>query len=529
MFIALIVGLTVIIKKSPPSGLTADGSLIPLPENLDRLNRVIESRWQKEQVSPAPAADPYTLARRLSLSLTGAVPSLEEIRMLETTEEKVQLNAWLDHLLADRRTSDYLAERFARVYVGVESGPFLVYRRRRMVNWISDQIFQNRPYDDLARELIAAKGIWTTSPAGNFITVTTQEGAGKGTPDEIKLAARTSRAFLGVSLDCVQCHDDKFGDRWKQKDFHQLAAYFAQSDIGLSGVWDNPELDYETRYRGKKETEPVSMQVPYQDELVTSEVGTPRDQLANWITHRENKSFSRAIANRAWAMLFGRPLVTPIDDIPIDGDIDPVLEFLAEEFVNSDHDLHALFRLIANSNAFQRSSQSDDPERPITLEQEAQWAAFPLTQLRPEQVSNSIVQAASVKAIDSTSHIIQRLARAEQTKDFVNRFGDKGENEFIENTGTIPQRLILMNGNLVNERTQPNPVMNSTTRIAALARDPHTTIDSCFLSVLSRLPTEKESAHFSQLIAGKKGEQRQRVLQDIYWALINSTEFSWNR
>ncbi|MDF1812021.1 MAG: DUF1549 domain-containing protein [Verrucomicrobiales bacterium] len=517
--------MNALFKKPNISAVPPPSVNIP-SQTLDELNSSFSSEWANKKVSPSPPADNYTLARRLSLSLTGAVPSLEELRKLESTPDIDQLNAWLNHLLTDRRYAHYLAERFARVYVGVEQGPFLVYRRRRMVNWIADQLAVNRPYDKMARELIASKGIWTTSPAANFITVT--NGQGKMGPDEVKLAARTSRAFLGVSLDCVQCHDDKFGDRWKQKDFHQLAAFFAQSEVGVNGVWDNSSRDYETRFKGQKEAEKVSMEVPFQ-KAVFRENGSAREQLADWITHRENRSFSRAVANRAWAVLFGRPLVTPIDDIPIDGPVPAQLDILADAFVESGYDLQSLFRLIANSEPFLRDSKSDDPEKPVTETQEASWAAYPLTQLRPEQVAGSVIQAASIRALDSSSHIVKRFQRFNETKDFVKRYGDKGESEFSEGTGTIPQRLILMNGNLVKDRTEPNPFLNATTRIAALTKDPDRAIESAFLAVLTRLPTDPELSYFRQRIGDKKGDNRQKAFHDLYWALINSTEFSWNR
>ena len=497
------------------------------PDRVERVDSAFEKAWEVEGVKPAPEADFYTVARRLSLGLTGALPSLEEIRRLEATKPENRIDAWLDHLFSDRRYASYMAERFARVYVGTENGPFLVYRRRRMVNWLADQLAENRPYDEMARTIIASRGIWTTAPEANFITVSTMDGE-KGGPDEIKLAARTSRAFLGVSLDCVQCHDDKFGDRWKQKDFHQLAAFFAQSEVALSGVWDNPKLNYETQFRGKAEAEQVSMKVPFQAELF-SKRGSPRDQLASWITHPENRSFSRAVANRAWALLMGRPLVTPIDDIPIEGPVPAGLDALADEFVAVDHDLQTLFRIIAHSAPFLRSSTSQDPAEPVTIEQEKAWAAYPLTQLRPDQVSGSIIQAASVQALDSSSHIFKRAVRFFETNDFVKRYGDKGENEFTEGTGTIPQRLILMNGKLVDTRIEQNPLLSSTTRISVLAKDPAKAIETAFLAVLTRKPNPEEKAHFEAEIAGKKGDAKQRVLEDLYWALINSTEFSWNR
>ena len=161
--------------------------------------------------------------RRLSLSLCGTIPSLEEIRRFEYRPPDRRIDAWLDDLLRDRRCGDYLAERFARVFVGTEDGPFLKFRRRRFVAWLSDAILANRRYDANVRDLIADEGLWTDHPATNFLTVTTDEKTERPTPD--RLSARVARAFLGVRLDCAQCHDHPF-QPWKQEHFRGLAAFF---------------------------------------------------------------------------------------------------------------------------------------------------------------------------------------------------------------------------------------------------------------------------------------------------------------
>jgi hypothetical protein len=492
---------------------------------------LVNAAFARAQTTPplssVPAADALTLARRLSLSLTGAPPSLEEIRRLEALPAGADpVNAWLDHLFADRRYADYLAERFARAFVGVETGPFLVYRRRRLVTWLGDQIAINRPYDELVRQLISAEGLWTSHPEANFITVSVV--AGGGGPDETKLAARTARAFLGVSLDCMQCHDDKFSDRWKQKDFHQLAAFFAQADTTITGVREKRTKEYEARYLGEKSETKIAPQVPFLPELFAAG-GSRREQLARWITHPENTAFARVTVNRTWAILFGRPLSEPVDDIPLEGPYSTGLEELAHGFIASGYDMERLIRVIAGSDPFRRESRSVDPDKPVTAEQESTWAAFPVTPLRPEQVAGSVIQASTLQALDGSTHIMQKLRRYGETRDFVKRYGDRGEDEFAEESGTIPQRLLLMNGKLVNERTKPNPVMNSSTRLAHYAPSDAKTLDAAFLALLSRYPTDPEREHFTRLLEGKEKKARERAMADLYWSLINSTEFSWNR
>lgn len=493
-----------------------------------KVDTAFRASWTAAAVEPTPEADALTLARRLSLALTGAPPSLEEIRRLESLPERADpVAAWLDHLFADRRSADYLAERFARAFVGVETGPFLVFRRRRLVNWLGDQIESNRPYDAVVRDLVSAEGLWTTKPETNFLTVTVVEGGKKG-PDEMKLAGRTARAFLGLSLDCMQCHDDMFGDRWKQADFHQLASFFAQADLNLTGIHDDPKKAYETRYLGEKTSVKVPAMVPYGSGFF-DKAGSRREQLARWITHPENTPFARAAVNRTWAVLFGKPLVDPVDNLPIDGPFPAGLEEIAREFTASGYDLRHLIRLIALSEPFRRESRSADPDKPTTTEQEAAWAAFPLTPLRPEQVAGSVIQSTTLKALDSNTHILQKLRRYGETQDFVKRYGDPGEEEFAGESGTIPQRLLLMNGKLVRERTEPNPVMNSSTRISKYSPSDETAVKAAFLASLTRYPAQTELDHFIAGLAGTKGEIRDQAFADLCWTLINTTEFSWNR
>ena len=494
-----------------------------------KVNAAFQQSWNSAGLLPTAKADHYTLARRLSLALTGAPPSLEEIRRLEMlAPEADPVQAWLDHLFADRRYADYVAERFARAFVGVETGPFLVYRRRRLVNWLGDELAMNRHYDELVRSLIAAEGLWTSRPETNFITVSVVQGGKNEGPDEMKLAARTSRAFLGFSLDCVQCHDDKFGDRWKQKDFHQLAAYFAQADMTITGVREKRSKEYETRYLGKTEATEVLPHVPFSPELIPDK-GSRRERLARWVTDPHNVAFARATVNRTWAILFGRPLVDPVDDIPLDGPFPAGMEELARGFIESHYDLQHLIRVIAGSDPFRVDSRAENPDKPVTAAQEVAWAAFPVTPLRPEQVAGSIIQASVLHALDSNTHVIQKMRRFGETRDFVKRYGDPGEDEFDEKSGTIPQRLLLMNGKLVEERTKPDPIINSSTRLANYAPSDSATLDAAFLAILTRYPLPEERTHFTALLAGEKNNARERAVADLYWTLINSTEFSWNR
>ncbi len=490
------------------------------------INDQFAADWTEADLTPMAPADELTIARRLSLGLTGTIPSLEEIRELEKQPEGTRVQWWLSRLFEDRRTSDHLAERLARATVGVENGPFLIYRRRRFVSWLSDEIHINRPYDRIVRSLITANGLWTNNPEVNFVTVTIDQNENKG-PDEAKLAARVTRAFLGVRIDCVRCHDDYLGDDWLQKDFHQLASFFGEADFTASGLHDTGQ-PYEFKYKGESRTNAIPQQVPFSTELLP-EVGHPRRRLADWVTHHENRAFARATVNRVWALMFGRPLIAPVDQIPLkstaDNPFPPGLDTIADDFITNRYDLRRLIRVIAATRVYQLDSQGMEPP---TAEHDAHWAAFGLTRLRPEQVAGSILQATSLKPLDANAHIIWQINRSAQQSDFIKRYGDVGEDEFTANGGTIPQRLLLMNGNMVHERIKDNIVVNAATRILATARDNQTAVEAAYLAVLSRRPSPEESAHFvAALDEGGRFARRNRMT-DLYWAMLNSTEFSWN-
>jgi len=482
------------------------------------------SAWKQNDLQSAAPADSLLVARRLSLALTGTVPSLQEIRALESIEEDRRIDWWLQHLFEDERHAYYLAERFARAYVGTEDGPFLIFRRRRFVSWLSDAILENKPYDQIVCSLISDNGAWTNSPAVNFVTVTTGSTE-EEQPDPERLAARTTRAFLGVRLDCMQCHDDNLGGNWLQSDFQQLAAYFAEArSFGLGlGIQNDDDRAYKFKYLHADEEVVVEPKVPFAKELVSKNHKSRRDQLAAWVTDKENMAFSRAAVNRVWAFMFGRPLVDPVDDIPLEGPYPPGMELLANDFAEH-RDLRRLITQIAKTRVFQQQSRLPDG---VTPEVEEHWDAFPLVRLRPEQMAGSIVQSASLPTIDSNSHILLQFARLEQIGDFVKRYGDSGEDEFSERGGTIPQRLVMLNGNLVRERTKDDLVANAATRVAQQVKDDERAVELAFLIALTRRPSPEESEHFLEILQDKEHNRNQKI-EDVFWALLNSTEYSWN-
>jgi hypothetical protein len=491
-----------------------------------RVDEAFRKQWAEEGLTPATRAPDLAVFRRLAVALTGSIPSLEEHRLLESMPERERSARYVEMLLSDRRFGDYFAERLARAYVGTEGGPFLVYRRRRFVSWLSDQIMGNQPYDAIVRALIASDGLWTDRPATNFLTVTYDPD--KKVIDAERLAGRVARSFLAARIDCAQCHDHPFA-AWKQRDFQGLAAFFGQAESGLTGIHDEAKAAYRPTDRKTGKPHEVEPHVPFLSEfLPPGGHGNRRERLARWVTDAKNPSLSRATVNRVWALMFGRPLVEPVDDVVTLESLPTPLTILADDFIHHGFDLRRLVRAIAATEVFHLDSATDSIASTEGIDPaEKAWALFPLTRLRPEQVVGSLLQAATLSTIDGESPIIVRLAKSIGQSAFINRFGDSGEDEFDARGGTIPQRLLMMNGDLVRDKTKPD-LFNAASRVGYFAPTDRRAVEIAYLAVLTRKPTAEESRHFEAKLAGTRGDERGARMSDLYWTLVNSTEFSWN-
>jgi len=505
----------------------------------DKVDKLFEQQWEQQKLTPAEPADDLQILRRLSLALHGTIPSLEEIRGFEADTGSNRLHRWTEEMLADNRFADYFAERLARSFVGTDGGQFVVYRRDRFVQWLSDQLKQNQPYDEITQDIISQRGLWTGEPATNFVTATVVEGD----VDENKLAGRAVRAFLGQRIDCAQCHDHPFAN-WKQIQFEGLAAWFGQTRVSAFGIEDKETdgempVEYEIVDRDTQEKRIVAPNVPFHPEWLPHD-GSRRERLAAWITHPDNRRFERATVNRVWGLMFGRPYIAPVDDVPDPGDPQKLdlLDILGKDFREHDYDLRRLVLAIAASKPFRLDSRhsvdrdAETSEERMEVESALQnltshFAIFQLTRLRPEQVIGAMLQAGSIRTVDRNSHLMVRTIRFFRENAFINEYGDLGEDELDEHAGTIPQALLRMNGDLANEIGAATP-FSATGRILAVAKDDETCLETCFLICATRRPTPEQRDYFLGQLRGTTGEKRKEVVEDILWSLFNSEEFSWN-
>ncbi|MEZ6126263.1 MAG: DUF1549 domain-containing protein [Planctomycetaceae bacterium] len=559
--------LTLVMKAGEiPPAETAPGfppDSVSMTDSVSRVDEWLEQTWADRGIRPAAEADDMTVYRRLSLALHGTIPSLEEIAVFRKDDRVNRLERWLEKLLQDDRFADYFADRLERVLTGVDEGQFIVFRRDRLRHWLGEQLRADRPWQEVVMELIAAEGLWTSQPASNFITAASipEEGI-----DVNELAGRTVRAFLGQRIDCAQCHNHPF-DIWKQTDFEGLAAFYGQARVKVGGVIDceveeGKPVEYRIIDPGSDTGRVIDPVVPFHAEWLGQD-GSRRQRLAEWVTHPGNRRFERAIANRIWGLMFGRAWYDPVDDLPHPDSAEAqkvsLLDVLGAEFRRSGGSLKSLIRTIALSKAFRLRSDAPEAAEDEYAQMKSEWAVFPLSRLRPEQMIGSIFQAGHIRTIDQQSNMFVRFARFFNENDFLKEYGDATDDELLQQSGTIPQALLRMNGKFTREQSETGP-FSAAGQILRFSGDNESVVNNCFLACLTRQPTTEERTYFSaelgkyrvvgdsrsadsetlQTETDQQEDDRARgdrsnaglanqVVEDLYWVLFNSPEFSWNR
>jgi hypothetical protein len=258
-------------------------------------------------------------------------------------------------------------------------------------------------------------------------------------------------------------------------------------------------------------------------------------------------AFARSIANRVWGLMFGRPFVTPVDDIPDplendETDETELLDLLGADLQLHGYDLRRTVLVIALSRPFRLASTHESLMTPVErpsgadtdgadtvndppVQPASTWAVFPLVQFRPEQLSQAMLQVTSFQPFDSM-HVFARSKRLMRQVRFLNEQGRLGDSEFDERTAGVPQLVLQMNSRFTRQALDAG-AFSAAGRIAALSRDDANCLEVCFLVCLARLPTDAEREHFLPQLARSRGGKA-RAVEDVFWSLLNSPEFIWN-
>lgn len=481
------------------------------------VDRHVQAHLDSEGLTRAVQADDAEFLRRVFLDLHGVVPSAERAaRFLNSRDpdKRVQL---IDELLASRRFGEYLGDGWRRRLISPLANDQRV-PADRFADWLATRFNNNDGWDRIAFELLTATGKIEENAAVTYLI------EGRHPLSVTDLADLSSRYFLGIRLNCAQCHDHPFVE-WKQRDYWGMAAFFAQiqtpgrpKDVYLKGVRDDPRLtlaslkDADT-IEGLQRTPPTFLGG---QELKPDGDKAHRVALAEWVTSRQNPYFARAMVNRMWWHFFGRGIVNPVDDMHAGNapSHPELLDLLSRRFAESEFDLKLLCRTIACSRTYQQTSrvgeQADVADKV--------FGRMSIKVLTPEQLFDSLVTILGPPA--KGSGIDNRLGARQE---FCQFFAGDGDPDPVRYDRGIPQLLRLMNSPQFAGRN----VSALVSQAQAGNRSADEIVEKLFLAILSRRPTAAELQQIRTQLDDANASPPS-VYRQIAWALLMSSEFSLN-
>lgn len=526
---ALAVGLTVAVTASVPT--VASARVGDAPTRLDYIDELLEKTWTAAKISPSKRADDTEFVRRAYLDFLGRIPTVRETMAFLENKDKDKRLKLVEYLLAD---PDY-AKNFANQWTVILIGRGRQGRevdRPALSSWLRRQFGENRPWTETAHELITAKGSNKDNGATNFTLAHLENEA-------IPITSLTTRVFLGQQIQCTQCHDHPSND-WKQEQFWSINAFYkgvkrrTVKGVDSTGkeIDDHTDLyDDPTDGYAKFERRTGELRITYPAYLDGRKIssGTDvdrRDELGKFITAEDNVEFAQAFVNRMWAHFMGRGIVHPVDDFgPHNPPSHPeLIERLGADFAAYGYDVKALIRWITSSEAYHLTSAAT----PQNEKDETLFSHMTLKPMSPEQLFDSLLVATAAHKSGGSADMDRK--RDQWLRQFVFTFGNDEGDESTNFQGTIPQALMMMNGELMNNATGAKAgtfIAQTIEEAQRQRRSPEQfALNRVYVAALSRPPSRDEVSKLLKMSAGYPDATT--FLRDVFWALLNSNEFILN-
>jgi hypothetical protein len=523
-----------------------------IPETMAaQINSQIREGWAEYELEPSLPATEHEYCRRLFLDVLGRIPRLDELSEHTNDKRPDRRRRLAERLLYDPRYTAEFAIHWSNIWANLlvgraEDDNSRLVSRAGLESYLRRSFSSGLPYDQFVHELVSATG--TNQPGSPDFNGAVNFLSGKLADDAIQATSQTARLFLGLQVQCTQCHNHPFNE-WKQSQFWQFNSFFRQAvalrryepgmrevsfveltDQDFPGEDRPPEAEtarvyYELRNGQLQAAFPVFIDGTSIEVSGYVRQVNRRRELADLIVSAPE--FSKAAVNRLWAHFLGHGFTQPVDDMgPHNPAVYPsLLETLAEQFRASGYDLKQLMIWIILSEPYGLSSRAtaqneqDDPSqgRP------PRYSRFYVRQMTPEQLYRSL-RVAGHTDVAPTSLEVQDEAQGRWLRQFAIALGTDEGDETTTFNGTITQTLILFNGELTQEATsiEPGSFLH---RLANNQRmRPATKLNRLFLTAVARRAGAPEVRAFRRLEAQYQGEQL-KALQDMWWALLNSNEF----
>ena len=505
-----------------------------LPAESNFVDRHVFTKLKTIGIPPSPIADDATFLRRVTLDLTGRLPTVAEMKDFLAARDPGKRAAKVDALLDSAEYAEYFANKWSALLRNQRTQPLYARGSYLFWSWIRDAMADNLPFDQFARQVVAASGTLDQHPPVAWYR---QVKEAKQQMEDV------AQLFLGTRMQCAQCHHHPF-EKWSQEDYYGLAAFFA--NVARKPAGDRyEELVYHkrgtaqmTNIRTKQPVLPTRLGA---ERLELKPEQDPRQALADWMSAKDNPFFAHTLVNRYWKHFFNRGLVEPEDDMretnpPVNPEL---LHALAQDFTHHGYDLKRLIRVITTSTTYQLSAVPNEHN----AKDRQNFSRYYPKRLTAEvlyDAVNTLVAAESQFAgqAPGTRAVALPDNSYNQTTYFLTVFGrpDSASACECERTqeASLAQSLHLLNASEI--QTQ---LARADGRAERLAKDPRPDDDKVgdlYHIALSRDPNAQELklalGHLGRKTEGKEGDarlaSRREAFEDILWALLNTKEFLFN-
>ena len=491
------------------------------------------------RIEPSDSTGDAAFMRRLFLDACGVLPKPDELAAFLADASPGKRAKLIDHVLARPEFNDYWALLLGDLFQNRKERDHDVRGLkgvRQFHAWIRQQVAANRPWDELARDVLTATGKSTEQPAVGYYVVTVGENRHG---ENSEAAESVAQAFLGTRIGCAKCHNHPL-ERYTQDDFYHFAAFFSRVKLDRKDSKVGPTVLRISHPDETQNARPVGVSQPRTGQFLKAQPldrtatdvapkADPRRALAAWITNPSNAAFRQAMVNRLWKHYLGVGLVEPVDDLRATNppSVPKLLDALSAEFLRAKFDLRQLMRVILNSRTYQLSSTT-------TANNQADarfYSHYTARRLPAEVLLDALTDASDV---DEEFEFYPPGTRALQMADpgaasyFLRQFGrsDRVTACACERSGevTLPQVLHLQNSTGTFRKV--TDARGWLTARLATQPDDMTLMDELYARTLMRLPRAEERQAFREHLAG--GDGRPHAFFDLFWAVLNAKEFAFN-
>ncbi len=493
----------------------------PAPHNL--VDQAVFDKLRSLRIPPSGPCDDATFLRRLTLDLTGRLPTLEEISEYEAIPADRRRSAWIERLLATDDYAEYFANKWSAILRNQREGGPLQFANLAFYQWIRDSLRENTPYDVFVRELMTASGSVASNPAVAWYDQV---------PDTNQRIEDAAQLFLGQRIQCARCHHHPY-EKWSQGDYTQMAAFFSLVAKKSAGNPNEPRFVANLGKARAKHPKTGASLPPAGLDSEPAQIALrqdPRVPLADWMVQKDNPFFAKSLVNRYWKHFLGRGLVEPEDDLRVTNPPSnpELLAGMAEAFAASDYDLKFLIRLICQSQAYQRSSQP----LPDNLGDRRCYSRF-----YPKRLPAEVLLDAVDRMTETTTSFAGMPAgtRAVALPDtgfdsyFLTAFGRPNASTACEcersQEATLAQSLHLLNSEQM--QTKLSSERGRAARLAAAEQlSPADRVRELYRVAFCRQPSDGELKSTLGYLS-ERGHRRE-AYEDLIWSLVNSKEFLFN-